>query len=124
MASIFTYDPDPPRVASPWLTPADSPKPSTPQPDRTTNPTGTTLSGHLADYGVTKLEPEPQEGPTEYKLHLLLRPRRTYKSMTTTNPAKAVSAGWAPPSPSPHARQARLEHLTTQLLWRLQQSVP
>src|SRR5271168_22549 len=80
MASIFTYDPDPPRVSSPWLTPADSPKPSTPQPPQ---PSNSPPSGLLADYGVTRLEAEPQEGPTEYKLHLLLRPRRNYSSSST-----------------------------------------
>lgn len=78
MASIFTYDPDPPRVSSPWLTPTDSPKPSTPIPRHreASSSTGSPVTGRLADYGVTRLEAEPQEGPTEYKLHLLLRPRR------------------------------------------------
>ena len=127
MASIFTYDPDPPRVASPWLTPADSPKPSTPQPDRTTNPTGTTLSGHLADYGVTRLEAEPQEGPTEYKLHLLLRPRRTYSSSSTgkvisgsqqhvQQPGNGAVLNENGPvyTSSKRSRQNRLESLTTQ----------
>lgn len=120
--SVFTYDPDPPRVSSPWhrsdglrkrlLAGQES---GTGEPFKT---------GLLSDYGVTRLDPEPQEGPTEYKLHLLLRPRKSYKSMSTSNPAKVISAGWTPPSPSPQTRQARLEHLTTQLLWRLQQSVP
>lgn len=77
MASIFTYDPDPPRVASPWLAPTDSPKPSTPQPKEAIPSSGTSpVTGNISDYGVTRLEAEPQEGPTEYKLHLLLRPRR------------------------------------------------
>lgn len=74
MASIFTYDPDPPRVSSPWLTPTGTPKPSTPQPEEGND--ATPVSGLLADYGVTRLGAEPQEGPIEYKLHLLLRPRR------------------------------------------------
>jgi len=95
----------------------------------------------LSDYGVTQLEAEPQDGPTEYKLHLLLRPRRAYQSMTTTTqsfgsspsprapsaeakPAKLVSVPLPSASPTIQARQARLEHLTTQLLWRLQQSCP
>lgn len=133
MASIFTYDPDPPRVASPWLTPVNTPKPSTPQ------PSVTPPSGLLADYGVTRLEAEPQEGPTEYKLHLLLRPRRNYSSSSTGSlvsgsqqhkqqPANQpllrdsdIGPGFAP---SNRSRQKRLEQLTTQLLWRLQQSSP
>jgi GTPase len=120
--SVFTYDPDPPRVSSPWHRPEGPGKKLLAK-----QASGTVecfKTGLLSDYGVTKLEPEPQEGPTEYKLHLLLRPRKSYKSVSTSNPTKAVSAGWAPPSPSPQTRQARLEHLTTQLLWRLQQSVP
>lgn len=135
MASIFTYDPDPPRVASPWLTPADSPKPSTPQP---LHPSNTPPSGLLADYGVTRLEAEPQEGPTEYKLHLLLRPRRNYSSSSTgiatssqheeqqgLDRAQSVinDSSILPAYPKRH-RQNRLEQLTTQLLWRLQQSSP
>lgn len=135
MASIFTYDPDPPRVASPWLTPADSPKPSTPQPPVSSS---TPPSGLLADYGVTRLEAEPQEGPTEYKLHLLLRPRRTYCSSSTEVVTSATQlheeqpdrtqpvvndSNYLPAYPKRH-RQNRLEQLTTQLLWRLQQSSP
>ncbi|KAB5580488.1 hypothetical protein GE09DRAFT_949694 [Coniochaeta sp. 2T2.1] len=120
--SVFTFDPDPPRVSSPWH-PSES-HGHEPPAGKPSAASESLQSGLLSDYGVTRLEPEPQNGPTEYKLHLLLRPRKAYKSMTTSNPAKAVSAGWAPPSPSPQARQARLEHLTTQLLWRLQQSIP
>jgi GTPase len=80
-----------------------------------------------------KLDPEPQDGPAEYKQHLLLRPRRTYQSMSTSSQfqappeskaAKLLSNTWIPPSPSNQTRQARLEHLTTQLLWRLQQTCP
>lgn len=135
MASIFTYDPDPPRVASPWSTPVDSPKPSTPQP---TQPSNTPPSGLLKDYGVTKLEAEPQEGPTEYKLHLLLRPRRNYSSFSTGRPASyqhdefeaidrtqpVVNDPTILPAYPKRHRQNRLEQLTTQLLWRLQQSSP
>ncbi|KAJ5832829.1 hypothetical protein N7474_001140 [Penicillium riverlandense] len=150
MASIFTYDPDPPRVSSPWSTSGAS----TPQ----VNPAGsrglairtrsTTIldsadPDSLSDYGITKLEPEPQEGPTEYKLHLLLRPRRPYLSMSTGNVvagsyhsrtsllATSISASPsydATPRPmqakSSQSRQQRLQGLTTQLLWRLQQSSP
>lgn len=120
--SVFTYDPDPPRVSSPWHR---SEGLRNRPPVGQASDTGESFkTGLLSDYGVTRLEPEPQEGPTEYKLHLLLRPRKSYKSMSTSNPAKVVSTGWTPPSPSPQTRQARLEHLTTQLLWRLQQSVP
>lgn len=132
MASIFTYDPDPPRVSSPWLRPH--------APD--TNPSGggrgqaqaqaqAVQPGALSEYGVTKLQAEPQEGPTEYKLHLLLRPRRPYKVMTSANTpgqTKAAANGTKPtvstPAPSSQTRQERLQHLTTQLLWRLQQSSP
>ncbi|KUJ24085.1 GTP-binding protein-like protein 2 [Mollisia scopiformis] len=138
MASIFTYDPDPPRVASPWLTPTDSPKPSTPQPkEALPSSNASPVTSHLADYGVTRLEAEPQEGPTEYKLHLLLRPRRNYSSSSTGSlvtgsqqhkqriPSQPVTNEPGPIlAPSNQSRQNRLEQLTTQLLWRLQQSSP
>jgi hypothetical protein len=137
MASIFSYDPDPPRVSSPWLTPSDSPKPSTPQPKDRPSTSTSPPSGLLADYGVTRLEAEPQEGPTEYKLHLLLRPRRQYSSSSTgyvvsgsqqhrQQTAKLASYNDCGPilAPSNQSRQRRLEQLTTQLLWRLQQSSP
>ena len=119
MASIFTFDPDPPRVSSPWSTP----RASTPAP-------------------ITKLEAEPQEGPTEYKLHLLLRKHRDYRSASTPlhvpGSYRSVSASPKPKDISiglgeksfplqakpSHTRQQRLEQLTTQLLWRLQQSCP
>jgi hypothetical protein len=139
MASIFTFDPDPPRVASPWLTPTDSPKPSTPQPKESVAASPGVLppSAQLQDYGVTRLEAEPQEGPTEYKLHLLLRPRRTYSSSSTgslisgsqqhkqppSNPSSSYDSG-PTLAASNQSRQHRLEQLTTQLLWRLQQSSP
>ncbi|KAJ5460647.1 uncharacterized protein N7458_002199 [Penicillium daleae] len=153
MASIFTYDPDPPRVSSPWSTSGSS------TPGQINQPNQASRSGlaictqsssaldrapdFLSDYGITKLEPEPQEGPTEYKLHLLLRPRRPYLSMSTGNvvagsyhsrvsptPASysASPAHDATPRPmqakSAQGRQQRLQGLTTQLLWRLQQSSP
>lgn len=138
MASIFTYDPEVPTVSSPWATPTDSPKPSTPQPkNRSATSTPLPPSGELSDYGVTRLDAEPQDGPTEYKLHLLLRPRRTYSSSTTREPVdrsrqnKQQRARQTPPNistpipvPSNQSRQNRLEQLTTQLLWRLQQSSP
>ncbi|KAL4869041.1 hypothetical protein BDV12DRAFT_168510 [Aspergillus spectabilis] len=152
MASIFTYDPDPPRVSSPWSTSGSS----TPQVTvvsnrntaiRTRSSANLESAGHdfLSDYGISKLEPEPQEGPTEYKLHLLLRPRRPYTSistgrlvggsyhsrasLSTSVPAAAASSVEEPSLRLPQARstesrQQRLQQLTTQLLWRLQQSSP
>ncbi|KAJ5173203.1 hypothetical protein N7492_005796 [Penicillium capsulatum] len=149
MASIFTYDPDPPRVSSPWSTSGSS-TPQVKQPGHglpTRTRCGSVLDRTdpdvLSDYGISKLEPEPQEGPTEYKLHLLLRPRRTYLSMSTgcviagsyhsrSGPApvstSASPAHEATPRPmqakSSQSRQERLQGLTTQLLWRLQQSSP
>ncbi|GAQ07052.1 hypothetical protein ALT_4373 [Aspergillus lentulus] len=149
MASIFTYDPDPPRVSSPWSTSGSS----TPQLTASGN-RGLTIRTRsateldradpdfLSDYGITKLEPEPQEGPTEYKLHLLLRPRRLYNSMTTGHVIggsyhSRASLSTSGPTPSSYesslrsaqvrstqSRQQRLQQLTTQLLWRLQQSSP
>ncbi|AEO54027.1 hypothetical protein MYCTH_2296081 [Thermothelomyces thermophilus ATCC 42464] len=135
--SVFTFDPNPPRVASPWLRPGNSDK--FPGPTQSADRQGPVGFGLLSDYGVTKLEPEPQDGPTEYKLHLLLRPRRKYERISTatrisgstqsrpSSDSRTVKAG--PPSPGPsvtstQSRQDRLEHLTTQLLWRLQQSCP
>ncbi|KAK4181737.1 hypothetical protein QBC36DRAFT_317138 [Triangularia setosa] len=137
--SVFTFDPlgsDPARASSPWLRPTDPhKKPSIA--DHPNTRKGTAGSGLLSDYGVTKLEPEPQEGPTEYKLHLLLRSRRKYEHIST---ATRISGSINRPSVEPKAtkpvpatpgcsttaqtRQDRLEHLTTQLLWRLQQSCP
>ncbi|PYH46528.1 uncharacterized protein BP01DRAFT_415004 [Aspergillus saccharolyticus JOP 1030-1] len=149
MASVFTYDPDPPRVSSPWSTTSGS---STPQMSSTSNRvvprtrSSTTLNRAdpdlLSDYGIAKLEPEPQEGPTEYKLHLLLRPRRPFVAMSTGHlvggsyhfraslstasptPSSYESAARPPQARSAESRQQRLQHLTTQLLWRLQQSSP
>ncbi|KAK5085849.1 hypothetical protein LTR05_005138 [Lithohypha guttulata] len=139
MASIFTYQEEPHRVHSPWSTPGSN----TPQ-----------LAVHVqyqdANNGVkvehpasiTKLEPEKHDGPIEYKLHLLLRWRRTFTHTSTTMPAWANQQGriestctTSPPAtdavpsrttyqPSTQNRQARLQQLTTQLLWRLQQSSP
>lgn len=143
MASVFTFDSDPPRVSSPWPT------------HPTTNGRaglegkGSIQAGRdmprvmdLADYGITKLESEPQEGPTEYKLHLLLRPRRSFVASSTlqlvsgSHQSKSGSVrldsqfdgkliGASPsPKPSSQSQQNRLQNLTTQLLWRLQQSSP
>ncbi|KAJ2900290.1 hypothetical protein MKZ38_002508 [Zalerion maritima] len=134
MASIFTYDPNPPRVSSPWLNPIDDAEEGSKPAGRRSSTTvnAATQPALLSETGVTKLEAEPQEGPTEYKLHLLLRQRRKYSSSSTafskpkqrlegqTGSRRSTSAQ----SPSTHNRQARLEQLTTQLLWRLQQSSP
>ncbi|KAF7593521.1 hypothetical protein BBP40_011432 [Aspergillus hancockii] len=148
MASIFTYDPDPPRVSSPWSTSGSS----TPQLAGTVSRTVTRNQSCtnldradpnvLSNYGITKLEPEPQEGPTEYKLHLLLRSRRLFTAMTTGHlvggsyhSRMPLSASVPTPSScesnskqfqvrSTQSRQQRLQQLTTQLLWRLQQSSP
>ncbi|KAL2270076.1 hypothetical protein VTJ83DRAFT_2260 [Remersonia thermophila] len=135
--SVFTFDPTPPRVSSPWLRSGDRDKPPA-----SGTASGSSWSGGfglLSDYGVSKLEPEPQNGPTEYKLHLLLRPRRKYKRISTAariygstqsrhspdpRTSKSASASPAPSATSAQTRQDRLEHLTTQLLWRLQQSCP
>lgn len=152
MASVFTYDPDPPRVSSPWSTSGSSTPQVTLAANRNTasrirSNTNLNSTGHdlLSDYGISKLEPEPQEGPTEYKLHLLLRSRRPYTSMSTghlvggsyqsraslssSGPAPGVSSveepSWRlPQGRSTDSRQQRLQQLTTQLLWRLQQSSP
>ncbi|KAL7930926.1 P-loop containing nucleoside triphosphate hydrolase protein [Trichoderma chlorosporum] len=126
MASVFTYDPDPPRVSSPWILAddADSPQGSG---------AAVTQTGLLSEYGVTRLEAEPQTGPIEYKLHLLLRSRRSYVYMSTVHqkrdrlhalPGDASAMYSASPASSNQPRQERLQRLTTQLLWRLQQSSP
>ncbi|KAL6868911.1 hypothetical protein ACO1O0_000234 [Amphichorda felina] len=134
MASIFTYDPDPPKVSSPWIPQEDV---GAQNGDAGPDATETRKTCMLADYGVTKLMAEPQDGPTEYKLHLLLRPRRAYKSMTTMTKAVGAHSSQSKDSTripanapvvtnlaSTQPRQQRLLHLTTQLLWRLQQSSP
>ncbi|KAI5791939.1 hypothetical protein EDC01DRAFT_616066 [Geopyxis carbonaria] len=126
MSSIFTFNHSPPKPASPWLgtpshpSPAATPQPPADDPDiilddvpghlRTSINSGRVrgsfinstqpLSGQIKtdDGEVVKggLEAEPQIGSTEYKLSL--------------------SRGGK--------NDARLEQLTTQLLWRLQQSTP
>ena len=141
MASVFTYEPDPPRVSSPWLVPSGLNS----QPAIRRNRLGDVedpKSVLLADCGITKLEAEPQEGPVEYKLHLLLRPRRSFSASSTGQRVSGSnqSRSRTPQSessmpfrqdrasplsiPSLQSRQNRLQHLTTQLLWRLQQSSP
>lgn len=142
MASIFTFEPDIPRVASPWTK------------ELVARSTSNTPENHGAiqisssevpttTRSVTRLEAEPQEGPVEYKLHLLLRSRRTFSRIRVNAeftgpphskyggpPSRSVSESAFPPLTTPPApltlqtRQHRLEQLTTQLLWRLQQSSP
>ena len=143
MASVFTYDPNPPKLTSPWPV----------QPILTSNMLSnkraaalddveTCAVADLANFDITKLQAEPQEGPMEYKLHLLLRPRRSFLNSSTTqhvsgsyqSTSRALQSGLNPetrqtrvsssPVPSDQSRQNRLQHLTTQLLWRLQQSSP
>lgn len=123
-------------MSSPWLTPTGTPKPSTPQPKGQTVTNASPSSARLEDHGITRLEAEPHDGPTEYKLHLLLRPRRTYsrsstgsstsgsyRKLHTSNQAATTDSGPVL-APSNQSRQHRFEQLTTQLLWRLQQSSP
>ncbi|KAI9795579.1 MAG: hypothetical protein M1835_005491 [Candelina submexicana] len=150
MASIFSYDPEPPRISSPWLMPgiASSPGTSVVNSTRRFTPSdakerNSPQSSILANCGITKLEAEPQEGPTEYKLHLLLRPRRSFSASSTGHhvsgsyhsrlhsatqqPQNGAVQGTSPAhtsTPSNQSRQNRLQQLTTQLLWRLQQSSP
>ena len=148
MASIFTFDPDPPRVSSPWSTP----RVATPQGDRSLGSAqGLVLNGDetciVSDADqISGLQAEPQEGPTEYKLHLLLRPRRSFSYLSTVTEipgsyrsgATVVTQGGSlsgslsgtsntrlmRPASSTSSQQHRLQQLTTQLLWRLQQSSP
>ncbi|KAI9846915.1 MAG: hypothetical protein M1837_003527 [Sclerophora amabilis] len=152
MASIFTYDPDPPRVMSPWLssgaTSAQLEKsiegaPACLQAANMADEQSERQIAAAIDPSVTRLRPEPQEGPTEYKLHLLLRPRRTFNTSSTGHyihgshqskssspstyplehgPSSAPSSLSRRPAQSAQSRQNRLQQLTTQLLWRLQQS--
>lgn len=144
MASIFTYETDIPRVSSPWLRQLEAAKAGNQSRNGEDPPTESDPATHLgADVTVKRLEAEPQEGPVEYKLHLLLRPRRNFTAMSTVvhitgsthNNAKfngphssrsasevSLNTGIAPFTQQ--SRQHRLEQLTTQLLWRLQQSSP
>ena len=147
MASIFSYETEPIKVASPW--------PFSPSWKEERSDLSGAVQGphHLAgiglptaallkECGATKLEAEPQEGPIEYKLHLLLRPRRSFSSTSTVqkvsgsylskprspshvqDPKDRSSTSSPALAPSHQVRQSRLQHLTTQLLWRLQQSSP
>lgn len=135
MASIFTFDLEPPRVNSPWQAQLGQESGKRHQVERSTS-TGEPLASDRSDSDLDRLEAEPQDGPIEYKLHLLLRPRRAYKSMSTTSKVagsqlskhaqepKTPKSSSQSLSTSHQSRQNRLRHLTTQLLWRLQQSSP
>ncbi|KAK4612220.1 GTP-binding protein 2 [Fulvia fulva] len=153
MASIFTWEPEPPRVHSPWLQGADTPEGVEDHNGEEEGGTDLNLAalslkdGAQSGNRVTRLKAEPQDGPVEYKLHLLLRARRKFRSTSTgsmisgskhskfnsNSPAHiaedsgldSTNAAATPPQASTHqTRQHRLEQLTTQLLWRLQQSSP
>ena len=142
MASIFTFESEPPSVSSPWPG-ARTEVGNTDFGDGRSLLAGMKMPSAvpLVNYGITKLEAEPQEGPIEYKLHLLLRPRRSFSATSTVQhvsgsylsksrvPQRFVEAEIKPMAtptlaPSSQSRQNRLQHLTTQLLWRLQQSSP
>ncbi|SMQ55158.1 unnamed protein product [Zymoseptoria tritici ST99CH_3D7] len=147
MASIFTYEPDTPRVASPWLQAAEdeiSPKANSGDDASDLGIAALSLR-ESAQSGkrVTRLQAEPQEGPVEYKLHLLLRPRRKFRSTSTGNHISGskhsmfdgyqsnqnlqevpLTVHPASSTLTQQTRQHRLQQLTTQLLWRLQQSSP
>ncbi|KAI1334766.1 GTP-binding protein [Xylariaceae sp. FL0016] len=133
MASIFTWEHEPPRVNSPWRSGLDGKRP---QSERAASTGALVESEGQSDSDIEKLEAEPQDGPIEYKLHLLLRPRRTFAKMSTTMKVagsqaskngreyKTVKRPNLPLAASNQSKQNRLQHLTTQLLWRLQQSSP
>ncbi|PBP21548.1 hypothetical protein BUE80_DR007414 [Diplocarpon rosae] len=118
MASIFTYETEPPRVSSPWLTPADSPKPLTSQPREQAS------SARLEDHGVTRLEAEPQEGPVSQESSNSRSSTGSIGSNSRQLSNVVLNDSGSIPTPSNQSRQNRLEQLTTQLLWRLQQSSP
>ncbi|KAF2664904.1 P-loop containing nucleoside triphosphate hydrolase protein [Microthyrium microscopicum] len=140
MASIFTFDPSPPSVSSPWATPRTStPRLGGPSSSPSLGISGLDISTHDDEnIIVTSLVAEPQEGPTEYKLHLLLRQRRSFVYSSTNNgqshgsyrspslrPQSSSSSSLGSPQAQAYAvtsRQLRLDQLTTQLLWRLQQT--
>ncbi|KAK7952398.1 GTP-binding protein 2 [Apiospora aurea] len=106
MASIFTFDPNPLGCGS--------------------SPSSHDESNQAGETAIDHLDAEPQEGPIEYKLHLLLRGRRKYEVMSTSIKASGSRSkpSQQPASNKSQTRQTRLQQLTTQLLWRLQQSAP
>ncbi|KAL8736718.1 MAG: hypothetical protein Q9166_000084 [cf. Caloplaca sp. 2 TL-2023] len=144
MSSIFTFDPDPLEVlSSPWPVPlGEQHTPGFASQAESKDQDGMPSATLLADYGIESLDPEPQDGPTEYKLHLLLRPRRSFAALSTVQRvsgshlsrsrlARLANGGSSSvlkvpttPASSNQSRESRLQNLTTQLLWRLQQSSP
>ncbi|KAI1163657.1 GTP-binding protein [Nemania serpens] len=131
MASVFTFPHEPPRVSSPWRSTQDAGK--RPNNERSALTAAIADPEPTSDSEIERLEAEPQDGPIEYKLHLLLRPRRTYQTMSTSSTGPRVNRTLkdarlakqsVPLASSNHSRQNRLHHLTTQLLWRLKQSSP
>ena len=127
--SVFTYDPTPPRVSSPWLQPPSDGGKAPAEHVRTIGDAGNSINVLDSNCDNIRLVPEPQEGPVEYKLHLLLRPRRAYRytgSQTKNNvdPKYFQKARVVGASTADQTRQDRCQHLTTQLLWRLRQSSP
>ena len=108
MAHIFSFDPSPPHPASPWENKEDDSEGINTR-GRKKTPSSRSAASRIElhdSVGVHKdarglvgtkgLISEPQVGSTEYKLHLLKEGKSSI----------------------------RLEQLTTQLLWRLQQSNP
>ena len=149
MQSIFTFDHDPPRVHSPWRAASVASSRASKETrsaqasdlDKLIDDVESVQFGSSNELAVNKLDAEPQDGPTEYKVHLLLRPRRTFfvtsnaKSAAGSQHARSLSftprttpdqfvASSSPVLQPSNNRQHRLEQLTTQLLWRLQQSSP
>ncbi|CAK7566608.1 MAG: hypothetical protein SEPTF4163_004556 [Sporothrix epigloea] len=133
--SVFTFDPNPPRVASPWqsLDPIANNLSTRSRVSSENEAEDARQAAHslLSEYGVTRLPPEPQEGPVEYKLHLLLRPRLSYRFLPPTGSSElATDAKYLQKkrilgtATAGQTRQDRYQHLTTQLLWRLHQSSP
>ena len=139
---MFTFESNPPGVASPWLDRGDmSLRESAPAHE---DKPGASPELRTDIRRIAKLEAEPQEGPVEYKLHLLLRPRRRLSTSSTvlhvsgSHQSKSQVANTASgsgssailptlpvlPTPTSQSRHNRLQSLTTQLLWRLQQSSP
>ncbi|KAL8681960.1 MAG: hypothetical protein Q9186_001968 [Xanthomendoza sp. 1 TL-2023] len=144
MSSVFTFDPDPPEVlSSPWpMSLAERQRCGSTCQRASDGFEKIPLVTSLTDYGIESLNPEPQDGPTEYKLHLLLRPRRSFAALSTvqrvsgSHSSKSRAARLESGIPVPtlkvpataassnQSRESRLQNLTTQLLWRLQQSSP
>ena len=144
MASVFTFESNPPEVASPWLDRGDTSLRESAAAHEDKPGASPVLRTDIRR--IAKLEAEPQEGPVEYKLHLLLRPRRRLSTSSTVlhvsgshqsksrvaNTASGSGSGSSAilptlpvlPTPTSQSRHNRLQSLTTQLLWRLQQSSP